>query len=57
MVYEKTVERSTLWAKMTVDELKAEYKALGHTPALTSDDHDQCLRWLYLSQMRRMVGD
>src|SRR4051812_4608319 len=42
---------------MTVEELKAEYLALGHTPALTSEDRGSCLRWLYLSEMRRMVGE
>jgi hypothetical protein len=56
-IYEKAVERSMSWLTMEVDELKAEYLSLGHTPAMSSNDWCDCFRWLFLSEMKRMVGD
>lgn len=56
-LYERTVENSAKWSSMTLEELKAEWLALGNTPALTTEDKAAALRYLWLSQMKRMIGN
>ena len=56
-IYGGTIELSRLWKDMTVEQIKAEYLRLGGCPALVTEDRDEAIRWLYLSQMKRMIGD